>query len=87
MISIAPTETIRQTGPSRFVNSSVLTDSNSMHQTNSLDNMNYQISLKEKKLEELLTEYEQLVLQSKVDNQEVKIATMMKNINHYEKQA
>jgi hypothetical protein len=86
MMSISCTDSYVQPSPSHFTSTSTLAGA-SKHELSTLDDMHFQLGLKEKKLEELLTEYEQLVLQSQIDSQEAKIAEMMRNVNHYEKLA
>lgn len=86
MMSISCTESYAQGTPSHFASVSSIGGA-SKHELSAIDDMHFQIGVKEKKLEELLTEYEQLVLQSQIDTQEVKIAEMMRNLNHYEKLA
>lgn len=86
MMSISCTESYTQASPSHFASTSTLAGA-SKQEHSTLDDMHFQIGLKEKKLEALLTEYEQLVLQSQIDSQEAKIAEMMRNVNHYEKLA
>ena len=86
MMSISCNESYAQRSPSHFASTCTLSGA-SKHELSALDDTHFQIGLKEKKLEQLLTEYEQLVLQSQIDSQEVKIAEMMRNVNHYEKLA
>ena len=85
-MSISCNESYAQGTPSHFASTSTLSGA-SKHELSTLDDMHFQTGLKEKKLEQLLTEYEQLVLQSQIDSQEAKIAEMMRNVNHYEKLA